>query len=266
MSGRPVDVTPEARFRAAVEAKVREMDRPRPFEIPRFQADPPEQDPTNLWMRWDGRLRGRYWNGASYTYVDYPMRSDITAPPAVPAAPAPPAPGTIPQTYETTWTATWSQTYQGNDTKRTDTAGETQLYFGQVDTTLGLQKSLVGFDGVSLVSTLTGSTIQKIELTMTLLGAYWSSVKTQFGLHNLSAEPVTFDGTTIDQRKVGKGTFSVSGNNTIALPLAFAQSMRAGTAKGLAIEAPSADREFYGFAAGVGSGYTPPKLTITYAK
>lgn len=266
MSARPFDTTPEAKFRAAVEAKVREVMRPKCFEIPRLAADPPETETTNLWMRWDGRLRGRYWNGASYTYVDYPMRSDISGPPAVPAYPAAPAVGAVPQTYRTVFTATWSQTYQGSNAKRTDGVGETQAVFGTSGAdAFGLQKALLGFDGTALTTALASSTIQKVEFTWTLLGAYWSSVQTLFGLHNHSSEPTTFDASLLTLRKNASGTFVV-GPQTILLPVSFAASLRAGTAKGLAVEAPSADREFYGFAAGVGTGYTAPQLTITYAK
>jgi len=266
MSARPFDTTPEAKFRAAVEAKVREVLRPKGFEIPRLSADPPETDNTNLWMRWDGRLRGRYWNGSSYTYVDYPMRSDITSPPAVPAYPSAPAVGSVPQTYQTTWTATWSQSYQGSNAKRTDTAGELNLYFGTSGSdAFGLQKALVGFDSTSLVSTLTGSTIHKTELVWTVLGSYWGTVQTSFGLHNYSSEPSTFDSSALTLRKSASGLFP-TGQQRMILPMAFAQALRAGTAKGLAVEAPSADREFYGYAAGVGSGYTAPQLVITYAK
>lgn len=266
MSSRPNNTTPEAKFRAAVEAKLAELLRPRPFIIPTLAADPPETDPTNLWMRYDGRLRGRYWNGATYTYVDYPMRSDITAPPAVPAYPAAPAVGSVPTTYQTTWTGTWSQTYQGSNAKRTDALGEANLVYGASgQDAFGQQKALVGFDGPGMVAALTGSTIQRIELTMTNLKAYWGTVAVFFGMHNLSAEPATFDPGGITLRRSATATFGV-GIQKISLPMAFAQALRAGTAKGLAIEAPTSEVDFYGYAAGVGSGYTPPQLTITYAK
>lgn len=266
MSARPYNTTEEAKFRAAVEAMVRKVLRPRGFVIPNMQVDPPETDQTNLWMRYDGRLRGRYWNGASFTYVDYPMRSDITSPPAVPASPSAPAVGAVPSTYRATWTANWSQSYQGNDTKRTDSIGEQQIVFGSSGTdAFGQQKALVGFDYTAIAAALASSTIQKAELTVTSLGSTWSTVQVYFGAHNLTAEPTLFDGTVLSLRKAANARLAV-GTQTVQLPIAFAMAMRAGTAKGLAFEAPSADREFYGRIAGVGSGYTAPQLTITYAK
>lgn len=266
MSSRPANTTEEAKFRAAVEAKVQEQRRPKPFIIPTLSADPPETDPTNLWMRYDGRLRGRFWNGASYTYVDYPMRTDITSPPAVPAYPDPPAVGTVPTTYQLTWTGTWSQTYQGSNAKRLDTLGENNLAYGASgQDAFGQQKALVGFDGAAITAALTGSTIQRVEMTLTNLKTYWQSVTVYLGLHNLSAEPTTFDPSVLTLRKSASALLGV-GKATVPLPMSFAQSLRAGTAKGLAFEAPTAEVDFYGYAAGVGSGYTPPQITITYAK
>jgi len=266
MSARPYNTTEEAKFKEAVDRRVQEILRPRGFVVPNMQNDPPETDPTNLWMRYDGRLRGRYWNGTAYVYVDYPMRADITSPPAVPASPAAPAVGPVPVTYRATWTATWSQTYQGSNAKRTDSIGEQQVVFGASGAdSFGQQKALVGFDYASLATALASSTIQKVELTLVSLGSTWSTVQVYFGEHNLTAEPTLFDATGLSLRKSANARLAV-GAQTIQLPLAFAMALRAGTAKGLAFEAPSSDREFYGRVAGVGSGYTPPQLTITYAK
>lgn len=267
MRSGPPPTTPEAKFREAIERKLRELLRPRPFVVPQLSADPPADDPTNLWMRNDGRLRGRYKNsGGTWTYVDYPMRSDITSPPAVPANPAPPPPGAVPQTYQTTWEATWSQTYTSAGTKRTDSIGETAVVFGAsgIDT-YGQQRSLIGFDYAAIATELTDTAIERVDLTMTMLEKYWTTVQVFFGAHNFSAEPSTFDVTDILLRQSANATFGVE-TLTVPLPMGFAQILRAGTGKGLVLEAPNADRGFYGYAAGVGGGYTPPQLTITYAK
>lgn len=267
MTNKNIPTTPEGKFAEQVKRLVLDILRRQRFVIPTLSADPPTTDPTNLWMRWDGRLRGRYWNGSGYTYVDYPMRSDITSPPAVPAYPSPPASAATPQTYVTTWPGTWSQSYQGSNAKRTDTIGEQNLVFG-TEGSFGLQKSLVGFDYTSIVSALTGSTIQEVKLTMTMLHTYWpDSVSPMFGMHNLTSEPTTYDspGSTI-LRYGFTDTWSRGETKTVNLPMAFAQQLRAGTAKGLVLEAPNSDPGFFGYAAGVGSGYTPPQLTITYAK
>jgi len=268
MTSKSVPTTPEGKFAAQVEALIESKLRQQRFVVPMFAADPPETDPTNLWMRYDGRLRGRYWNGASYTYVDYPMRSDITAPPAVPVYPAKPATPLAPQTTVSQWTALWSQTYTGTGTKRTDTIGESNLVFGQdAGGVYSTQKALFGFDYASIVTALTGSTIQSVQLDFVALSTFFGGPVSAFlGMHNQTAEPSTFDVTTTILRYGDLETFVPGGGFSCTIPISFAQQLRAGTAKGIVLEAQNNDKGNSGIVAGVGSGYTPPVLTVTYAK
>ena len=257
----------EGKFARDIEALIAQYIRNTRFVVPVMAADPPETEPTNLWMRHDGRLRGRYWNGSAFVYVDYPMRTDITSPPAVPAYPAAPASAAAPQSYATTWDGSWTQTYAGNGSKRLDPTGETNLAFGTDPTGVySDQRGLVGFDYASIASTLAGSTIENVEITLTLLDAQWGSSEPFFGLHNLAAEPATYDPTSTLLRYNYSEEFVPGETKTTVLPVAYGQMLRDGTAKGLVLEVTGPDRGLYGLAAGVGSGYTPPQLTITYAK
>lgn len=261
--------SPEAAIAREVTAIAEAQKLPKPFVIPVLQSDPSTSDPTNLWMTTNGRLRGRYWNGASYTYIDYPLRSDITAPPAVVAPPAAPARPSPIKTYKSTWTATWSQTYQASGAKRTDSKGENFLVYGNSgEGSYGTQRALVGFDYAAIASALASSTIRSVQLKMTNVHAYWNSgVDVYFGLHNVTSEPSTWpsSGSLVD-RKTAHAKFGKPQTKTISLGVSFGNRLRAGQGKGLAIEAPSSSRDYYGFAGGVGSGYTPPQLIITYAK
>lgn len=246
-----------------------ELQQPQRFVIPVLQNDPSEQDPTNLWMRPDGRLRGRYWNGSTYTYLDYPLRSDITSPPAVPAAPPPPPKPTAAITRKTVWTALWTQTYQGDGDKRTDTRGNNYLVYGNSgDSFNGTQRSLIGFDYAAIQAALSGSVLRSVQLKMTNVHAYWNSgVDIYFGMHNVTSEPASWPASgSLLYRRTVKAHYGKPETKTISLPSTFGSAWRSGTGKGLAIEAPSSDRDFYGYAAGVGSGYTPPQLIITYTK
>jgi hypothetical protein len=265
MSSRQVPTTPEGKFGQQVAELISSMMRQQRFVIPTFAADPPETDPTNLWMRYDGRLRGRYWNGSAYVYVDYPMRSDITSPPAVPAYPTKPAQPSPPQSFQQTWLAQWSQTYAGSGAKRNDTQGQVNAVFGS-DTANGYQKALVGFDYAAIATALASSTIQSVQLTVSVLSAAHTTTTLAVGMHNQASEPTTYDVTTTILRYGYQGDVQSGQISTHNLPFAFAQVLRAGTAKGLVLEAPSSDPNFLGVVAGVGSGYTPPQLTITYAK
>jgi hypothetical protein len=268
VSTRQVPTTPEGKFGQQIDALVLARLRAQRFIVPNFAADPPESDPTNLWMRYDGRLRGRYWNGASFTYVDYPMRSDITAPPAVPAYPPAPASSAAPLTYTTTWAATWSQSYTGSGTKRTDPIGELHLLSGMDPTGVyGQQKGIAGFDYAAIAASLAGSTISKIELTVTVINAYWpTGGEVYFGAHALTAEPTTFDPAGSLLRYGSSAQFVPGSVVTVPLPLTFAQSFRSGTVRGLVFESITSDVGAFVQLAGVGSGYTEPQLTVTYAK
>lgn len=257
----------EARFVKALQEAISQK-LPSGLVLPMRQADPDETDPTNLWMRADGRLRGRYWNGASFTYVDYPMRSDITGVPAVPAAPAVPAKPTTPYTRVSSYTATWTQSYQGSGSQRNDSRGEQYLVYGNEGNSYGTQRALVGFNYAAIVSDLSVSTIKSVEVELYNIHSQWSSgVDIFFGMHNVTAEPATWpDSTSLPLRRVVSAHFGRPELKRVSLGIQFGSLLRAGTAKGLAIEAPSAARDYYGYAAGLGSGYSLPRLVITYIK
>jgi hypothetical protein len=266
MSPRNKPTSPEGRFGQALDKMVGRP-QPRAFVIPTLAADPPEGDPTNLWMRYDGRLRGRYWNGSAFVYVDYPMRSDITAPPAVPAYPAAPALPPAPQSRVGMYAATWSQGYKGDGTKRTDTIGEKFLPFGNDGGVNGLQRSLIGFDYATIASDLAGSTITSVQLTLAIISSYLSNgVDVYFGVHNVTVEPAIWPTASIPASKIASAHFGRPETRTIPLPMEIGTRLRAGTGKGIALESPGSSIDFNGYASGFGSGYQVPVLIITYAK
>lgn len=269
MTARYQATSAEAKFALALQNRIG-IPRPQSFVIPTLTTDPDEKDPTNLWMRYDGRLRGRYLNaaGTAFVYVDYPLRSDITAPPAVPTAPATPPPAPAPKTYKTTWTATWSQTYKGDGNQRTDDKGNDYLVYGSSgDSYNGTNRSLIGFNYSSIASALAGSTIKLVELKMTNIHAYWNSgVTIYFGIHNVTSKPGSWPDSSIPRHRISWKLFGKPETKTVSISLDFAKYIRDGNGKGIAIEAPNSSQDYYGFAAGVTSGYTPPQLIITYAK
>jgi hypothetical protein len=236
-----------------------------PFKIPVVSTDPPETDPTNLWMLPDGRLRGRHLNvaGTAYTYREWVATAPGTGTSANAPAPPPPAP----VTQQTISPAIWSRSFRENGNQRTD-QGVVNVYYGSSgDGFNGRNRSLIGFDYAAIASTLSGSTILDVKLTMYNLHAYLNSgVDIYFGIHNFSALPGTWAGGGIPRSMIAHQHFGKPQLRTIQLPLEFAQAIRDGWGKGIALEAPSSSTTYYGYAAGVGSGQTVPTLTITYAK
>lgn len=262
---RPNDPIDALRDRIAqMEATIRDLSTPGPFRIPVLPDNPPETDPTNLWLLADGRLRSRYLNstGTAYVYKEYsPIAPTGTTPP--PTAPPPAAP----ITYTSSFGAIWSQSYRQSGPARTDD-GTKYLYYGSSgDSFNGRNRSLIGFNYGSIASALDGSTVKSVQLNMTNIHAYWNNgVDIYFGIHNFTSEPSSWAGGGIPRSMITKQHFGKPQNKWITLPIEFATRIRDNTGKGIAIEAPSSSRDYYGFAAGVGSGYATPTLKITYVK
>jgi hypothetical protein len=236
-----------------------------PFRIPVVNEDPSESDPTNLWLFPDGRMRGRHLNtaGTAYVYREWATGtpgSDTSA--TAPAAPTAPI-----VTQEDSWPAIWSQSYRQSGAARTD-LGVTHLYYGSSgDAFNGRNQSLIGFDHASIASALSGSTVNSVRLSMTNVHAWYNSgVQIYFGIHNYSSEPATWAGGGIPRQRITNHHFGKPQFREVWMPLEFATAIRDGWGKGVALEAPSSSREFYGYAAGVGSGYAPPVLTVNYSK
>ena len=236
-----------------------------PFRVPVLNEDPPEDDPTNLWLFPDGRLRGRHLNAAGTLLV---YREWVTsAPGADTSATAPATPSAAVVTHEGSWPAIWSQSYRQSGSPRTD-LGVTHLYYGSSgDAFNGRNQSLIGFDYAAIATALAGSTVNSVRLSITNVHAwYHSGVQIYFGIHNFGSEPATWAGGGIPRQRITNHHFGKPQFRTVWMPLEFATAIRDGWGKGIALEAPSTSREFYGYAAGVGSGYAPPTLIVNYTK
>lgn len=237
----------------------------RPFHIPIVSEDPPESDPTNLWLFPDGRLRARHRNVTDTAWV---YREWVTTSPGSSTSATAPAPPTATATtHQGVWNAIWSQSYRSTGAQRTD-AGATMLYYGSSgDSFNGRNQSLIGFDYAAIATALTGSTINSVALRLTNVHAWYDSgVNIYFGIHNFTSKPATWAGGGIPRQRIVSHHFGKPQYREVPMPLEFAQAIRDGWGKGIAIEAPSTSREFYGYAAGFGSSYTVPQLVITYAK
>jgi hypothetical protein len=236
------------------------------FIIPVLEEDPPETDRTmNIWMFFDGRIRARHRDetDSAWVYREWvptapgSSSSGDTAPPAPPAV----------ETFQTTWGATYTQSYRQSGAKRTD-AGEVMLYYGSSgDSFNGMNQSLIGFDHSAIATALSGSTINAVWLDLTNIHAWYNSGSDiHFGIHNFSSEPTTWAGGGIPRRMIIKHHFGKPQHRTVSMPIEFAQAIRDGWGKGVALESPSTSREYYGYAAGVGSGHTPPSIIVNYTK
>lgn len=259
MSGYSPSFDSEARFLEWIDERIRSQ-AARSFVVPLLDANPPTTDPTNMWVLTDGRLRVRWWDGSAWQ-----VREFTPVAPTSPTPPAPPSPGPSPTTRSKIWTATWSQSYRSSGAPRTDQGTKFMYYGSSGDSFNGRNRSLAGFDYADIVSSLSGSTVKRVQLKMTNIHAYNDSgVDVYFGIHNSTSEPASWP--SIVRSKISKQHFGKPQTRTVDLPLEFATRIRDGSGKGIAIEAPDSAQAHYGYAAGVGSGYTPPQLIVTYVK
>lgn len=249
---------------SAMELAIRDL-QSRPFRIPIVAADPPTTDPTNIWMFADGRIRARHWNT---TRTAYTIREWVaSAPGSSTSAQNEGAPPSAPLTRVLTAVAQWSQSYQQAGAQRTDD-GVYNLYYGNGGDANGRNRSLIGFDYTTIASSLASSTIKSVSLTITSINTYFSDVGADvyLGIHNFSAKPATWTGGGIPMSMAVRANLHPSETTTVDLTLDFAQAIRDGWGKGIALEVPGDSPEFYGYAAGFGSSYPAPTLNIEYAK
>jgi hypothetical protein len=250
---------------AALEERLRELQQSAAFRIPVVAADPDVTDPTNMWLLPDGRLRARFRNTADTAWVVKEW-APVGSPGGTSSgtAPAPPAPA--PQSYTTTWTAVWSRSYRQSGAARTDD-GVTMLYYGYADTFNGRNRSLIGFDHASIASALAGSTVTGVSLRLVNIHSWYNAGSTiNFSIHNTSGgvAPGTWPG--VVRSMIVSHKFTRGQERTVPMPVEFATSIRDGSGKGVALESPSDSADFYGRAAGVGSGYQLPQLIVNYNK
>lgn len=268
MSGfqKPTDPVAELALRVReLEQKANAADSPKPFRIPVYAADPSTDDATNMWMLPDGRIRARHRNTADTAWVLREWVSTTPGGSGSGTAPAPPAPAPI--TRNGFYPAIWSQSYRQSGAARTD-EGTVMLYYGSSgDAFNGMNRSLIGFNYTTIASDLAGSTVLGCWLYLVNIHAWFDAGSDiHFGVHNYTSEPSTWAGGGIPRSMVSKHHFGKPQAKTVPLPLYFATDIRDGIGKGVALESPSTSRSFYGYAAGFGSGYDVPLLTVQYAK
>ena len=232
------------------------------LRIPMLDEDPPDTDPTNIWMFPDGRLRLRHRNTADTAWVIREWVSTSPGSSTSGSATAPPAPA--PVSRQSLYVATWSASYRQAGPKRTDQPE--RVYWGSSgDSFNGRNRSYIGFNAAAIVSDLAGSTITRVRLRLQALHTYWNNgAGIGFGYHNQTSAPSSWAGTVaslVKQDRIGKTQLK-----DFDLPLVFGTAIRDGVSTGVALEAPNSSTDYYGYAGGVGGGVTVPTLIIDYAK
>lgn len=174
--------------------------------------------------------------------------------------------GTPVTSHTTTYTSTWSGSYNGSGGRRTDTSN---IYQGFFSSNEGNQKSLVGFNHAQIQSDLTGATVTKTEVYLYYAHWYFNAGGTAvIGTHNLSntSAPSTFPGSGTTANRVQSSGWTPATGKWVTVSNTIGNELKAGTTKGLMIgPGPSTSQTYYGYANGATQSNSP-KIRVTYTK
>lgn len=166
-------------------------------------------------------------------------------------------------TYTKKWYATWSRSYEGDNSTRFDDSD--YMYQGIAPgASLGNQKSLAGFDYKNIMATLKGAEILECTVTVKNDHARWNKGLYVFvGLHGHTTKPGTWVGSGITERKWKKWV-TEGGSATIDMGAGAGRGLRDGVWKGISI-GPESDTDNYGYFRGAKQSGRP-FITIKYRK
>lgn len=237
----------------------------RPTTIPVLDEDPPEDSAVNVWFLQDGRLRARY-RDTSGTGTVIREFEPVALPGTGTSGDPTPDPVYVPETRQDTWTATWTATYRGAGPMRTDKPGLVGSG-SSGDSFSGKMSGLIGFDWGAIQTALSGGVVNNVWIILSNDRTYWNDGATLvFGGHNFGSAPGSWNGTGLPVNMAGQGHIgSKQAEATIQIPLSIAAGLRDGSVKGVALQAPSSDRQYYQYSRGVPSS-APPRIVINYTK
>jgi hypothetical protein len=220
---------------------------------------------------WKGTPVGTALTAKGYFFV-IPYSKDYIAPtpppttPKPPPKPKPPSTPTQKSTYTKKWYATWSRSYEGDNSTRFDDSP--YMYQGSYDSSSpGNQKSLAGFDWQNIAATLKGADILECYITIKNNHARWNKgLYAQVGTHDYVSKPSTWSSGTVSERRYGKKWVTEGGTLTINTGVSLGKEFLNGSTRGIAI-GPEAtnDHDNYGFFYGA-THSARPYITIKYRK
>lgn len=230
-----------------------------PLRLPFVDADPTTAYPGNWWAFNDNKIHLRKPDGT--------IREIITTAPASTTTGTPlPPPAAQVTTHVSTYSASFTQTYQGDGDQR----NENTLHVGYgSDSFNGRQTALIGFPYATIASNLSGASITKVELYLYCTHTWWKSgASLAVGAQTNTSAPGSLGGVT----HVGisgvtvKGTDVGAGQGFHSVSTSLGAYLRDGSSTGIALTAPSNDASHYAILGGVSSGLPVPQLRITYRK
>lgn len=220
-------------------------------------TDPDTDDPTNVWLFPDGRLRVRLPDGTIRSIQLNTVAATDTA-----STVAMPADEAVPKTFQAEYTATWDAVYAGATHGSGVRTGVSTLRWGPADRgAFGNQRAMVGFDATTIAADLAGARVTDVEAFLSVLEAEDPDADLTLGLHNSSAAPATY---TQTYRGTARATWTAGVPAWRSVPVFVAESIRDGLASGFTIDVPDTPQSV-AYAGSVTSG-RPPRLRVTYVR
>lgn len=200
--------------------------------IPVLDEDPEDDDPTNLWLLNDGRLRSRTADGTIHEYTPAVSPGGSTS-----TVPKPPAVSMF--QHQTTWESDEASCYCPVH------GVEGLMYYGQLDTTHGERRLMYGFDDAAIRTALLDSVVRKVELRATNLHAYRDDgVSIRWGGHSAGSLGSAF---SQNYPGVWSGNWpSVGGGTWRTIPNWFGTALKDDLIRGLTVDQPTTSPSYYG--------------------
>lgn len=219
---------------------------------------------------WKGNPTGSALTSKGYFFAVPYTKDYIAVTPLPPVKPTPkPPPASTPtqkSTYTKKWYATWSRSYEGDNSTRFDDSP--YMYQGSYDSSSpGNQKSLAGFDYKNIQATLKGAEILECYITIKNNHARWNKgLYAQVGTHNYTSKPSTWNGANVAERRYGGRWVTEGGSLTVNTGVALGKELLSGATRGISI-GPEAtnDHDNYGYFYGA-THSARPYITIKYRK
>ena len=191
---------------------------------------------------------------------------DVNFTNATPPASKPPT-AHVPTSFTKTYQATWSRTFDGDNTVTWDDSP--YCYQGFYDNNRGNTRSLVGFNSAAIRNDLKGASNIHVYFVFKVAHSYYNSGMTALiGTHNYSSKPSTWSGATVNERQKSRSSCSAGHVYTIDLGKNtwYGWAFQNNVIKGMAFgPGPNTNRTYYGYSYGASQG-GKPYLRITYTK
>jgi hypothetical protein len=201
------------------------------LKVPILDEDPSADDPTNLWLFNDGRLRGRDASGNIREWVPTAPGSSTSGTPKPPTL--------TPHLHATTYAATDAAAFCPEH------GVELELNFGFLSPAHNERLVMVIFDDATIRADLAGATIHGIEISARTLDSYLvDGVEIAWGGHNESALPGAYSQQYED---VWRDTWPrIGGEEYREMPRWFGRALRDDDIRGLVINQPSTAQSYAG--------------------